>query len=491
MPGVRIYPYKEVESGAQIHENLIWESRARSRLFGADGVEGLVNVDLTPEIAVRVGAALGTALKRGARVVASREGAAGLPARQAGDDLRADLDRRRRGRPARDPAPVARHLMKTEGYDAGVHVGVGRVDPELVQVRFFEHPGIQLTLGAAEGDREALHAPGAAPRLGGRRGRDHVPGARDRGVLAGAARHARRRGDPASQLPRRRRLRLLGGVLRAPARARPARRRGGLGARVRDRPQRQRRAARARRPDEEPRRARSAPTSASSSTAPPSALYLIDERGREIPVEQALLLFLRLIAARRPRGQARVPGHRDEPGRPDGRGQRPRGRPHARLARRPDRTAAEEGVVFAGAVGGGYVFPRVHPGLRRGREPLQAARAARADRAAALGARRGPAVADARAPPDHLPVGAQGLRHARAHRAPEGPRRRPHGRDQGLRRARLGAGARPTRTSRSSTSTPRAANAGESAAARGRAALADRGGICRRRARPARPIPSS
>ena len=29
MPGVRIYPYKEVETGAQIHESLIWESRAR------------------------------------------------------------------------------------------------------------------------------------------------------------------------------------------------------------------------------------------------------------------------------------------------------------------------------------------------------------------------------------------------------------------------------------------------------------------------------
>ena len=28
-PGVRIYPYKEVEYGAQIHESLIWESRAR------------------------------------------------------------------------------------------------------------------------------------------------------------------------------------------------------------------------------------------------------------------------------------------------------------------------------------------------------------------------------------------------------------------------------------------------------------------------------
>ena len=48
MPGVRVYPYKEVESGAQIYESLIWESRASSRLFERDSVSGLVNVDLTP-----------------------------------------------------------------------------------------------------------------------------------------------------------------------------------------------------------------------------------------------------------------------------------------------------------------------------------------------------------------------------------------------------------------------------------------------------------
>src|SRR5205085_10687672 len=45
MPGVRIYPYKEVETGAHMDESLIWEARETSRLFGKDGVAGLVNVD--------------------------------------------------------------------------------------------------------------------------------------------------------------------------------------------------------------------------------------------------------------------------------------------------------------------------------------------------------------------------------------------------------------------------------------------------------------
>ena len=108
MPGVRIYPYKEVESGAHIHESLIWESRASSALFGKDGVTGLINVDLTPDVAVRLAQALGTALKRGSRVVASRESRPRLPDDQAGDDHRPQRGRRGRRRPAgaaRRPSP--------------------------------------------------------------------------------------------------------------------------------------------------------------------------------------------------------------------------------------------------------------------------------------------------------------------------------------------------------------------------------------------------
>src|SRR4051812_33849873 len=147
MPGVRIYPYKEVESGAQIHESLIWESRASSHLFGKDGVSGLVNVDLTPEVVIRLAAALGTALKRGARVVASRESPpscrmlkramiAGL--NSAGVEV-ADLRTL--------PAAGGRPLLKPRGYEGGSHRGTSHNDPEVIQIRFFEQPGIQLTQG--------------------------------------------------------------------------------------------------------------------------------------------------------------------------------------------------------------------------------------------------------------------------------------------------------------------------------------------------------
>jgi mannose-1-phosphate guanylyltransferase / phosphomannomutase len=144
-PGVRIYPYKEVESGAQIHSSLIWESRGGSRIFGRDGVQGLINVDLTPEVTLRLGTSLGSALKRGSRVVMSREASAACRMVKraiitgilsTGIDV-ADL--------RVIPSSINRHLLKAENFDAGVHIGVNAADPEVVAIQFYERPGIQLS----------------------------------------------------------------------------------------------------------------------------------------------------------------------------------------------------------------------------------------------------------------------------------------------------------------------------------------------------------
>jgi mannose-1-phosphate guanylyltransferase/phosphomannomutase len=43
------------------------------------------------------------------------------------------------------PGAVNRHLLKAEGYAAGVHVRPSEVDPEAIQIDLFEQPGIQLT----------------------------------------------------------------------------------------------------------------------------------------------------------------------------------------------------------------------------------------------------------------------------------------------------------------------------------------------------------
>ena len=90
-------------------------------------------------------------------------------------------------------------------------------------------------------------------------------------------------------------------------------------------------------------------------------LFLIDEQAREIPVEQTLLLFLRLMGTNGRRGKLAFPvtvTSRVE--------QMVKGskleviRTPASLAELT-KAAAEDGVIFAGAVGGGYVFPEFLP----------------------------------------------------------------------------------------------------------------------------------
>ena len=154
-------------------------------------------------------------------------------------------------------------------------------------------------------------------------------------------------------------------------------------------------------------------------------LYLVDEQAREVPVEQALLLFLRLLGSNGNRGKLAFPITVTSQVEELVKGS------HLEVIRTPaslaelTKAAAEDGVIFAGAVGGGYVFPRVPARLRRGLQPLQAARAAGAGRAAALGARGRAAREHARPPAGAVPVVAEGDGDARPHRAAAQPRGRP------------------------------------------------------------------
>lgn len=360
MPGVRIFPYKEVESGTQVHESLIWESAASPHVFGREGVAGLVNVDLTPESAARLAAALGTALHRGARVVASRESTAACRmikrAMISGvtstgvhvADLRVL------------PAPVARHLLRTHGYEAGFHVGTSAADPEMVEIRFFEQPGIQLT-PALQKEIEKHFTRYELRRAGpGEIGTITYPARAPEGYAQ----------DLLSTLDveaiRARRFRLVVDYGHSPASFVLPLLLGPLGVETVSAHEFAEEAGRVTLRESIGRAKRLVKAvGADLAVALDRAaerLYLVDEQGREIPVEQALLLFLRLVSHAAGRGRVAVP---------------------LTVTRQADRIAAEaglevvrtpsspadlmaaacqDGTVFAAAVGGTYVFPEFQPG---------------------------------------------------------------------------------------------------------------------------------
>ena len=361
MRNVRIYPHKEVESGAHVHENVIWESRATSRLFEKEGVSGRVNVELTPDAAVRLAAALGTALKRGARVVASREspGSCRMIKRAMISGLNSS------GVHVADlrvlPAALNRHLLKTHGYDAGLHVGTSLNDPEVVQIRFFEPPGIQAT-SALRKEIEKHFARQELRRVG----------AGDVGAVTYPARvresYAQ---DLLSTLDteaiRARGFRIVVDFGYSAASFVLPLVLGPLGVEavtahgfVTDGPGD---ASDLDRTIEETGRLVAAVGADVGAVFDRAAerLFLVDEQGRCVPVEQALLLFLRLIGSNGRRGKLAVPVTvtQEVDRLLAGSGLDVVRTPHS-LAELTQ-AAAGDGVVFAGAVGGGYVFPEFLP----------------------------------------------------------------------------------------------------------------------------------
>jgi mannose-1-phosphate guanylyltransferase / phosphomannomutase len=361
LPGVRIYPYKEVETGAQIHESLIWESRASSTLFGQDGVSGLVNVDLTPEVAVRLAAALGTALKRGARVVGSREspGACRLIKRAMISGLNST------GIDVADlrviPAAVSRHLLKSQGYDAGFHVGVSYSDPEVIEIRFYEHPGIQLTPGLQkeiekhftrhELRRVAFNGVGAVTypaRVREAYAQDLLASLDVQAIRNRGYRLVVDYGYSATSYV----LPLLLGPLGVEAVSAHgfAADTAESGTSLREAIGQTKRLV----------TAVGADLGAVFDRAG-ERIFVVDEQAREIPVEQALLLFLRLMSSDGRKGKLAFPitvtSNVDKLVAGSG----------LEVIRTPaslaelTKAAAGDDVIFAGAVGGGYVFPEFMP----------------------------------------------------------------------------------------------------------------------------------
>ena len=109
-PGVKVYPFKTVEHGAIVNSSIVWESRGPRNLFGRLGVAGLANVDISPELAVRLAMAYATTMKKGSTVVASRDTSRAARRAQTGPDGGPQRRRGRRRRPRSGHRP--RHQVR-------------------------------------------------------------------------------------------------------------------------------------------------------------------------------------------------------------------------------------------------------------------------------------------------------------------------------------------------------------------------------------------
>lgn len=148
---VKIWPEKEIEPGATVKTSIIWGARGRRVLFGRFGVTGVVNVDLTPEFAAKMGAAFGATLPKGSTVTINRD-----PHRSPRMIKRAVIS----GLPSAGihaadlrsmPIPVARYFTKVTNAAGGVHVRLSPFDQRVVDIRFFDGEGHNLSKNAERG----------------------------------------------------------------------------------------------------------------------------------------------------------------------------------------------------------------------------------------------------------------------------------------------------------------------------------------------------
>lgn len=146
-PGVKVWPSKLIEAGATLNINLIWGHTARRNLFGQRGVAGLANIDITPEFAVKLGAAYGSTLKPGATVAASRDQRS--ISRMVSRSLIAGL--MSVGVNVQNleavSIPVARNVLPTLKVAGGLHVRLHPTRSDHLLIEFFDDNGIDISKG--------------------------------------------------------------------------------------------------------------------------------------------------------------------------------------------------------------------------------------------------------------------------------------------------------------------------------------------------------
>jgi phosphoglucosamine mutase len=116
-----------------------------SRLFGTDGIRGVANLDLTPELALRLGRAAGHVLGGpGHSVVIGRdtrrsgrmlEGALAAGLCSVGIDVRLV---------GHVPTPGLAYLAKTKGFVAGAVISASHNPAPDNGIKFFDHDGLKL-----------------------------------------------------------------------------------------------------------------------------------------------------------------------------------------------------------------------------------------------------------------------------------------------------------------------------------------------------------
>ena len=143
-PQVKIWPYKSVNTGAIVSDSLVWGERANKNLFGIEGIPGLTNWDITPELAAKLGASYGSVLKKDEQVAVSCDGrlvtkmlkssfisglmSTGVKVSDLGEQT----------------MPIHRFAVRGVGAQSGVHIKIDYNNPDKCWIQFVDGKSVNI-----------------------------------------------------------------------------------------------------------------------------------------------------------------------------------------------------------------------------------------------------------------------------------------------------------------------------------------------------------
>ncbi len=156
-PGAKVWPDKSIAEDTVLSQNLVWGSRLSRRLFGRKDIKGRFNVEVTPELASRLGSAFASLVGKENCLVVSGDNteAAVLMADALSVGILACGIRVIRASGL--VMPMVRFAVRHYVAGGGVHVRLDSLKPEQLHLEFVSATGANLDRNAERKLEKAIN----------------------------------------------------------------------------------------------------------------------------------------------------------------------------------------------------------------------------------------------------------------------------------------------------------------------------------------------
>ncbi|HOQ36576.1 MAG TPA: mannose-1-phosphate guanyltransferase [Acetivibrio sp.] len=144
-PNIKIWPQKTIDPLAIVDRNVIWGSKHSKSIFGEHGISGIINVDISPEFATRLGAAYGSIFKKGSKVVVSSttsNSARMFKHAFISGILSVGVEVFNMSSLL---TPLARHAINFLAVEGGIHIKLSEGNPNKLKVDFMDSKGASIS----------------------------------------------------------------------------------------------------------------------------------------------------------------------------------------------------------------------------------------------------------------------------------------------------------------------------------------------------------